>query len=90
MPRLSLSFRSASSAAVMRRRRSGTSARRPLASGIASGGPLATLPAPYMSAMKATYLLPAIVLTRSMACSLMPSQFGEISSSGRRPLVFSS
>ena len=45
------------------------------------------LPPPYMSATKATYLLPAIVAARLMASSLTPSQFGDISSSGRRPLT---
>ena len=74
----------------MRRRRSGASARSALASGAASGGPLAILPPPYMSATKATYLLPAIVAARLMASSVTPSQFGAISSSGRRPLTRSS
>jgi hypothetical protein len=36
------------------------------------------------------YLLPAIVLTRAMLSSLMPSQFGEISSSGRLVVIVSS
>ena len=71
----------------MRRRRSGASARSPLANSADSGGPALTLPPPYMSATKATYLPPAIVAARLMASSVTPSQFGAISSSGRRPLT---
>ena len=48
------------------------------------GGPALILPPPYMSATKATYLLPAISAARLMASPVTPSQFGAISSSGRR------
>ena len=58
--------------------------------GMASGGPAAILPPPYMSATKATYLLPAMVAARLMALSVTPSQFGAISKSGRGPLARSS
>ena len=49
-----------------------------------------SLPPPYMSATRATYLLPAMAAARLMASSLTPIQFGAMSKSGRDPLARSS
>jgi len=74
----------------MRLRASGASARSGLASAAASPKSFGRRPSPYMSATSTTYLSPAIRLPRSTALSVMPIQFGAISTAGRGRVTLSS